>query len=209
MSNTLSFFAVIVIAFSISTCSNPNDNDLPLHAPGLSTPVVTGLRVTGPSGPTEIAVWGVLSDPVAIIPFNSGGGHGGGLPTYLNFSTPYPNPHDGNASMKFSLPRDSRVSLWIVRARWIGTPNPDLTSFGGGTVPAPNNGAIRTLFHNIMLPAGYHVMTWDGRDDHGELAEGGFYRIYFQANEFTSWRDMLLYRSLEDIPNDLRSILIH
>jgi hypothetical protein len=209
MSNTLASLTAIILAFSISTCSNPNDNDMPLHAPGLSTPVVTGLRVTGPSGPQEIAIWGVLSDPVTIRPFYTGGGHGGGLPAYFDFATPYPNPHDGFATMKFALPKESLLNLWIVRARWIGTTNPDLLSIGGGTVPAPNNGAVRTLLRSIRQFAGYHLVTWDGRDDNGEPVRAGFYRVYFQTNEFTSWRDMLLYRSWEDLPSDLRSILSH
>src|SRR5437899_2341151 len=56
MSRTRSLLAnLIVVAFGFS-CSSPNEQDLPLHAPGFSTPVVTGLRITS-TDPTVLAVW--------------------------------------------------------------------------------------------------------------------------------------------------------
>jgi hypothetical protein len=203
----------LAIGLFVASCSHPDESTLPLHAPGPFTPVVTGLRITGPAGPVQIAVWGVPSDPASNGSTYSGGTgdvdsvEPGPIPNRFDFYNTYPNPSDGSLAIAFALPRQSAVNLWIVRARWSGNVNTDVVSIGGSTIPAPNNGAIRTFLHSYELSAGSYRAIWDGRNDNGEPVSGGFYRVYFQADGFTSWRDILLYRSLEEIPGDLRSIL--
>jgi len=209
-------FALVGVVGANVSCSNPNESDLPLHALGLGTPVVTGLYITGPNGPEALAVWGQPSDPPPQGPRLL-------FPpppqlSYYAFSPPYPNPLDGETVVKFDvkfldhapgLPTQSVVSLWIVRARWVQSVNPDVVSISGGMVPAPNSGAIRTLRHNEAMFPGHYSANWNGRDDNGDLVPAGFYRIYFQANDFTSWYDMFLYRSLNDLPGDLREIVVN
>jgi len=206
------FFIVLFLAAAIlSGCSSPDENSLPLHAPGLQTPRVTGLAVTLDTGPTPIAVWGTLNEPPESSgPVNPGGGHlPGQLPASYAFSHPFPNPSDGAVAVKFALPRDARVSLWLVKARWAGDPDMDVAPINGATVPAPANGAVRVLFRNEVLPTGYHIAGWDMNDNQGNPLASGFYRIYFEADTFSCWRDVLVFRSWDELPAGLQQILLH
>ena len=203
----------LAVALLVASCSHPDESTLPLHAPGPFAPVVTGLRITGPAGPEQIAVWGVPSDPVAVGVLYAGGGERadsvipGWIPGGFAFYNAYPNPAEGALALRFALPRRSSVDLWVVRARWIGSPNSDPVSLSGATIPAPANGAIRTLLHGVEREAGSYLFIWDGRDDDGGAASSGFYRVYLRADQFVSWRDVLLYHSPDELPGDLRNIL--
>ena len=193
------------------SCSSPDDSAFPLHAPDLSTPVVTGIRITSVNGPEQIAVWGTPSDPESWFPgtiyFPDDSlvdtVEPGEIPRDFGFTNPFPNPSNGSMMLVFALPMASTVNLWVVRARWVGSENSDWASIAGGTMPAPANGAIRTLLRNDSLFAGTYSYTWDGLDDRGTPVPGGFYRVYFRVREYTSWHDILIARSPYDLPPGL------
>jgi hypothetical protein len=100
--------------------------------------------------------------------------------------------------------QQSTVSLWVVRARPSGTEISDLVDYGGGGVYTPLAVVVKKLVASESLQTGHYGVSWDTRDDNGELVAKGFYRIYFQAGDYSSFRDVLIYRSLEDLPASLR-----
>jgi hypothetical protein len=65
-----------------------------------------------------------------------------------------PNPFCGSTAIRFALPVQAEGTLAV----W----DPDSTQ------------AIRTLVQG-MLPAGYHEVVWDGRDDLGSILANGSY----------------------------------
>jgi hypothetical protein len=133
----------------------------------------------------------------------------GTIPALYEFGLPYPNPSDGSMDMGFALPKSSVVSMWVVRARWVGSPNTDPISFYGITVNAPNTTAVRTLMYRERLPAGHFRVEWNGQGDNNIPVSAGFYRVYFQASDFSSWHDVFLFRSWDDLPGGLRELVIH
>ena len=214
MSRTYIVWASTVLAVMGLSCSGTNESDLPLHAPGLSTPVVTGLRITTSAGPAVVATWGNPGEPVDPPVHHYNGDRQdtlvpelGGIPVSYLCAALYPNPSDGQTVLTFALPRTSRVDLWIVRARWWESPNMDVIPVLGSTVSVPSNRAIKTLIRNTDRWAGTYQVIWDGRDDNGDLVPSGFYRVYLQADNYSSWRDMFLYRSLDEIPLGLKSLV--
>lgn len=214
MSRTYIVWASTVLAVMGLSCSGPNESDLPLHAPGLSTPVVTGLRITTSAGPDVVTTWGNPGDPIDPPVHHYNGDERdtlvpetGGIPVSYLSTALYPNPSDGVTAMEYALPKDSRVDLWVVRARWWESPNTDLVPIFGSTVSVPNTLAIRTLARNEVFPAGQFLTIWDGRDDNGDLVPSGFYRVYLQAGNYSSWRDMFLYRSFDDLPLGLKNLV--
>jgi len=74
-------------------------------------------------------------------------------PVALDLGPAHPNPFNPSTSFDLSLPREGRVTVEIfdVRGR-----------------------LVRTL-HEGTLPAGDHVMTWDGRTEDGRTAPSGTY----------------------------------
>ncbi|MBZ0269035.1 FG-GAP-like repeat-containing protein, partial [bacterium] len=83
----------------------------------------------------------------------------------FSLGTGMPNPFRGVTSIPFSLPRDGTVRLQVYDA--------------AGRL-------VRTL-RNGDLPAGRHVVTWDGRDGGGRATASGvyFYRLSGNAGSLT------------------------
>jgi flagellar hook assembly protein FlgD len=54
--------------------------------------------------------------------------------------------------------------------------------------------SLRTLIDQ-HLAAGYYQVQWDTRDDRGVLVPQGYYRIYLQAENYFSWRDLAVIRN--------------
>jgi len=129
-----------------------------------------------------------------------------GVPRDTWMAAPYPNPFAGSVAVTLSISRETTVSLWVVRARWIGDVNNDVTSSGGAVVISPQVVAIAELILRTTLSAGYYRAIWNGKDMDGQNAPAGFYRIYFQGGESISWYDVLLYREFRDLPGDLQKL---
>ncbi|HTY58185.1 MAG TPA: hypothetical protein VMF59_05180 [Bacteroidota bacterium] len=149
----------------------------------------------------QLAVWGEPSDinmpsgnPPAASPFE--------------LDNPYPNPMDAGTTLEFTLPRQSTVSMWVVRARGVASDNTGYFNVGGGSMYSFPT-VVRKLASGKALPAGRFAVNWDSRDENGSDVPTGFYRVYFQAGDFAAFHDILLARSPYDLPPGLRNPGIH
>ncbi len=84
----------------------------------------------------------------------------------------YPNPFNSSTSIKFGLPEESEVKIVIY----------DIV---GRRVDVPVHG---------VMPAGYHVAVWDGRNSTGKPVASGIYMIRMTAPDRTFDRKMILLR---------------
>jgi hypothetical protein len=86
-------------------------------------------------------------------------------PAEIAFARPRPNPARGAVTLRFSLPREARVSLVIYDA-------------GGRQVRELSSGT---------RPAGEHTLVWDLNDDAGRVAGTGLYfaRLEVEGQAFT------------------------
>jgi hypothetical protein len=94
------------------------------------------------------------------------------LPTEYELRQNYPNPFNPNTQIAFDLPRAEHVELAIFNA--LGQ-------------------KVATLLDEAR-PAGYHVLTWDGRSGGGAELSSGVYFCQMKAGRFQSVRKMLLMR---------------
>ncbi len=84
----------------------------------------------------------------------------------------YPNPFNPTTRISFDLPMSSRVLLRIHDVRGMG---------------------IRTLVSGAMA-AGFHAVTWDGKDDRGGSVPSGVYFYRIETEGFVDTRKMLLLK---------------
>lgn len=84
----------------------------------------------------------------------------------------YPNPFRGGTALAFALPRpaEAKLDIYNVAGRRIAT------------VVSEN------------LPAGNHLVTWDGADTRGAKVPAGIYFYRFEADGFESTRKMILLK---------------
>jgi len=95
------------------------------------------------------------------------------LPQAFELNQNFPNPFNATTQIQFALPKSSHVKLEIFNV--LGQ-------------------KIKTLVDE-ELQAGYKQVTWDGKDQRGNLVSTGiyFYRIRAE-NQFTDMRKMLLIK---------------
>jgi hypothetical protein len=93
-------------------------------------------------------------------------------PASFNLEQNYPNPFNPETVIKFSLPEDSRVSLKIYNVL-------------GQVVSTPVN---------ENLPAGFHSVTWDGKNEQGSEVASGVYFYRIKAGNYESIMKMTLLR---------------
>jgi len=94
------------------------------------------------------------------------------LPKQFKIAQNYPNPFNPSTIIKFGLPEQQRVRLVVY-------------DFLGR--------AIRTL-RDEEMPAGYHEVIWDGKDEHGLDVASGLYFYRLTAGAFMEARKMVLVR---------------
>jgi len=94
------------------------------------------------------------------------------LPAHFVLSQNYPNPFNPETRIEFDLPRGSFVTF-------------DVYNIVGRR--------IRNLA-NERLSAGRKVVTWDGRDDKGQLVSSGIYFYRIVADDFTATKKMILLK---------------
>ncbi|HET7380346.1 MAG TPA: FlgD immunoglobulin-like domain containing protein [Gaiellales bacterium] len=94
------------------------------------------------------------------------------VPAKLSLHQNSPNPFHSSTQIAFDLPRAGAVSLKVFDA-------------GGRLVRVIADGS---------LPAGSHVLSWDGRDERGSVAATGVYFYELRAPAGTSRRRMVLIR---------------
>lgn len=93
-------------------------------------------------------------------------------PAAFRMASPYPNPFNPSTSVRLYVPREGELRLLVhdVRGR-----------------------QVRTL-HDGRIGAGWHVMTWDGRDDGGRLQASGLYFMRAVADQAVSIHKMTLVK---------------
>jgi hypothetical protein len=157
-------------------------------------PVVPGLILTSEESPDPIGIW---RNP-----------H---LPNWDNetsyyLSTPYPNPANGSIRLYYALGIHAKVSLWLVRAK---LPEDDYSNFRnsfGGVFVASNYKIV--LLKDEPVRPGIYEYIFDWTDEDGKSLPAGFYRVYYEADGHLFWCDVLLARTISDLPPDLRGIVL-
>jgi len=94
------------------------------------------------------------------------------LPRVFALGKASPNPFRGHTTLRFALPKATKVTLEIY----------DHTGR-----------RVRTLV-NTELSAGYHTATWNGTDDHGRKLSSGLYFYRMVTPEYRAVRKVLLVR---------------
>ncbi|MCK4513284.1 T9SS type A sorting domain-containing protein, partial [bacterium] len=84
----------------------------------------------------------------------------------------YPNPFRGGTALAFALPRPAEAKL-------------DIYNVAGRRIATVVSG---------NLPAGNHLVTWDGTDTRGAKVPAGIYFYRFEADGFESTRKMILLK---------------
>jgi hypothetical protein len=94
------------------------------------------------------------------------------VPSVFSLRPGYPNPFAGTTRLELALPSPERV---VAR------------------VYSPSGRLVRTLADKSM-PAGEHMLAWDGRDEHGVQVASGVYFVRLQAGSDTASRKVVLLR---------------
>ena len=92
-------------------------------------------------------------------------------PASFSLQQNYPNPFNPTTQLRYEIPRAAHVSLVI------------FNSLGQ---------EVRRLVERVQ-PAGYHQVTWNGRDERGKPVPSGLYHYRLQVGEdFVSTKRMLM-----------------
>lgn len=94
------------------------------------------------------------------------------LPIQFELKQNYPNPFNPETNIAFSIPDNRKVKLEIINLL----------------------GQKVKILLNENLPAGHHVVTWDGRDELGFMAATGVYFYRLIAGEHTQSKKMVLLK---------------
>jgi hypothetical protein len=175
-----------------------------VHQPGSPNDLVTGIRVTAPTGPQQVMVWGSPTTP-NIESTGSGGGGGGVVHeplTEFRFTNPYPNPANGAVSFSFSVQKSQHVRVWVER---VATTLVRGAPIGGSLVPGSSR-ALFAVLADRALEAGEHGFEWSPVIAGGTVIPG-FYRIFVLTEKDLGWRDVLVYADVASLPDGLREIV--
>lgn len=102
------------------------------------------------------------ADPVIVSGVN---GRGNAVPTEFSIAQNYPNPFNPTTIIEFAVPHADDVKVRVYDIRGVH---------------------VRTLAQGNFA-AGYHSLSWDGRDDSGNLVSAGtyLYRLESKTTSFT------------------------
>jgi hypothetical protein len=105
---------------------------------------------------------------------NSGLGvrDGSALPSSIKVYPNYPNPFNPTTQIKYDLPKDSYVNIFIYDVM---------------------GKKIKSLFNNNQT-SGYHSLRWDATNDIGESVSAGMYIYTIQADEYRATKKMVLLK---------------
>ncbi|MFQ6007537.1 MAG: FlgD immunoglobulin-like domain containing protein [Candidatus Zixiibacteriota bacterium] len=98
--------------------------------------------------------------------------HLASVPRVFSAKQNYPNPFNSSTTIEYSLPQEASVYVAIYNS---------------------SGHRVRTLVNEIGS-AGRHVVSWDGRNDKGELVASGVYFYQFVADDFYVNHKMLLIK---------------
>ena len=94
------------------------------------------------------------------------------VPEEIGLTQNYPNPFNPSTTISFSIPMDQNVTLSVY----------DIT------------GRLVNTLISSGLTAGYHDVTWDGRDMYGSNVSAGLYIYTLQTEGITLNRKMMLMK---------------
>ncbi|RJP72939.1 MAG: hypothetical protein C4539_02365 [Ignavibacteriales bacterium] len=184
--NLIKFIFAGLCVFFIISC---NESDIPVFYSKNSV-VVTGIVFTFETSPEDYGVWGS--------PSNNNGDN-----KTLRISNAYPNPTIVSLSISYQILKNSQVKIWVVPAVLSSTIDANYSQRTTALFTQPDLYFIKPLLDDF-LKVGYYSSTWNAKDSEGNDLPGGFYRIYIKAGDVLGWQDILLYRSSDDLPADLK-----
>jgi hypothetical protein len=94
------------------------------------------------------------------------------VPKSYGLSQNYPNPYNLQTQIAYQLPQPGKVLLKIYNIR---------------------GELVRTLV-NEYKPAGYHSVTWDGRNGDGVAVSSGIYFYKLSSGSFSATRKMVMLK---------------
>ena len=160
----------LVVTLTFISCSKEFENPL-LHSPDSEMPVATGLFYTLENSPEVVAIWGNPS------------GNSFCYPT-IGAST----------SIQFSLPNETRVTVWVDPARLPQQNSNDVINLLNAYFKNESGLAVAILLDDIKN-AGVYSLDYGFNDSEGNLLPEGFYRIYVQAADWLRWCDVFNFRN--------------
>ena len=101
-----------------------------------------------------------------------GNGDNGQLPTTYHLNQNYPNPFNPSTNISYDLPKSGKVLLRIYNIK----------------------GELVKELVNEFTQAGYHTLTWDGKNRDGLLTASGIYFYQIVSEDFAETRKMILMK---------------
>ncbi len=192
------FFALFIIFLPVlfSSCKQSSN---PVAYEIANTPIITGILVTGPDSPYPLRIIGTPNEK-STLTYN--GPPDNKLPHRYSIEPPYPNPAYNGTNIRFTLPVQSNISLWVVRGR-APAESPNHSAYLNGYYAVPSNRFSMKLMEGKKY-AGVYTFLWDGKDQNRETLPDGLYRIYLSVDGGgLMWRDVMIYHSLgeQNFPN--------
>jgi hypothetical protein len=94
-------------------------------------------------------------------------------PEIASFAAPFPNPTRADATLRFTTTLTGSAQVAVI----------DLAGR-----------SVKRLLDESALPAGAHVLRWDGRDEAGGSAATGMYFVRFETASGTALRKLAIVR---------------
>ena len=94
------------------------------------------------------------------------------IPTEFALHNNFPNPFNPVTTINYDLPKEGKVSLIVY----------DLM------------GREVTRLTDNFMPAGYHTVRWNARNQYGMEVSAGVYFYHIQAGEFVKTQKMILLK---------------
>lgn len=194
-------FSTLLILF-FSSCDNPF-----ISTPGTQgNNIVTGIFVTGEEG-SVYDVWGNPNPPERIefeweVVEDSNEEPDISEPVFFEMGKPYPNPADGNMSIRVRFPRSFDVKIWMETASL--SINPTQLSNG---VYGPYDFQRFVLFDEEIPASGDYTFSMNKKTKcfGGELNQG-FFRVFVQVDgKHILWQDIYIGGVREKAPPALRN----
>ena len=118
---------------------------------------------------------GFAFDDISI--YETGGGTRDGIDDNEIISTEFllsnsPNPFNPSTTIRYGLPEQSYVDLQVYNIK----------------------GQLVKTLEKSNQPAGYHEVTWFGKDENGKIVSSGIYFYKISTDKFTSMKRMLLIK---------------
>jgi len=112
------------------------------------------------------------SDEVSVLVTGVGSKKNQSTPTEFSLAQNYPNPFNPTTVIQFGVPQAEQVTVDIFNIRGVH---------------------VRTLA-NGKFSAGYHTLTWDGRDELGQVVSAGAYLYRLESKSSTINKKMIFLK---------------